>query len=182
MAEVKAMKLAKKIFIISIILLVGILLYKIVSSEPAIKPLANNIISLKFTENPLEKAKIVSSTDNLIKRIENKEISKQWEGITKCITESCPDKRYFDFLIVLFTQYKKEIPRSDLILNILAIERYWGTEEVITFSKAMTYTDEEIEKLQSRTIKKKWEEVLLCNNICQNKSDLFLDLIKNIIA
>jgi len=182
MAVIKGAKIAKRILIIAVILIVGILLYKLITAGPAIQPTANNIIKLRSATNPLDKAKIVSSTDNFIEKIGNDKLSEQWSKIINCVNEGCHDTKYFDFLIVLFTQYKDKIPQSDLLMNLLAVQRYWGTDEVVTFSKSMTFVDEEIEKSHSQSLEKKWAEIIECNNQCADKNSLFLSLIQLIIS
>ena len=182
MATIKGVRIAKRILILAVIVLVVVLVYKFLTAGPAVKPVANDIIKLRSATNPLDKAKIISSTDNLIKKMNNKEVTAQWDVITECINKGCSDNKYFDFLIILFTQYKDKIAQSDLLMNILAVQRYWRTDEVVTFSKAMSYVDEEIGKSRSSTLKNKWKEVIECNNQCAKNNDLFLQLIQLVIT
>lgn len=181
MATVKGVKIAKRLIVLTVLVIIIFFAYKFITAAPAVKPIASNIVQLKSQTNPLDKAKIVSSTDNLVRDLSNQEVQEQWDLITKCINTGCTDKRYFDFLIILTTQYQDEIANSELLLNILAVQRYWGTDDVIMFSKAMSHVDEQIEQTQSRTLKKKWEEIISCNNECPESSDLFLGLIHALV-
>ncbi len=181
MALVKGVKIVKRVLILLLIIAVIFFIFKLVIAGPAIKPIASNAIQLRFEGDQLKKAKIISSTDSLIKKTNNKDVIEQWEKITSCLNEGCEDYQYFNFLIILITDYREEIPNSNLLMNILAVQRYWGTEEVIKFSKAMSFADEEIEKMQNREIKKKWEQAVACNNDCPDKNTLFLKLIQLII-
>ena len=182
MATVKGVKVVKKVLILAVIIIAAFLLYKLLTAGPAVKPTANNIIKLRSAANPLDKAKIVSSTDNFIKKMNNKEVSEQWDKLISCINEGCSDNKYFDFLIVLFTQYKSKLPREDLLMNLLAVQRYWDSDEVVTFSKAMSYVDEEIGKTHSQSLEKKWQAIVDCNNQCPEKNSLFLEMIQLIIT
>jgi len=181
MAIIKGAKIAKRVITLLIILAVIIVGYKFLTNEPGIKPITENIIKLRITENPLDKAKIISSTDNMITKLESDEVKERWNQLTKCLNKECSDTQYFNFLIILFSQYPEKLAKTDLLLKILAIQRYWGTEEVVEFSKAMSYVDEEIQKMPSNTVKKKWQNVIDCNNLCDKKNDYFLELIQSVL-
>ncbi len=177
----KGVKTVKRILIIAVVLVLIIVVYKLLTAGPAIKPITNNIIKLRLANNPLDKAKIISSTDNLVNKINNDDVKSQWSEIIDCVNKGCSDKKYFDFLIVLFNQYGDKLARSDLLLNLLAVERYWGTDEVITFSKAMSFVDDEISRSHSKSMKDKWDELVKCNNQCEKENDLFFELIQLIV-
>ncbi len=182
MAAVKGVKTVKRVLILIVIIIIAIVVYKLITAGPAIKPVADNVIRLRSVSDPLEKAKLVSETDSLVADMEKKEVSERWQQITNCLNQGCNDKQYFDFLIVLFTKYQSEMAKSNFLLNILAVQRYWDAADVITFSKAMSYVDEEIEAMQRNDLKKTWTRIVECNNECAENNSLFLELIRQVLA
>ena len=102
--------------------------------------------------------------------------------MTQCLGTSCPDEAYMDFVLVTVTVYEKELPESPLLINLIAVAKYWGDQEhILDFSKALSMANDQIDSLKNKNAHKAWEEIVQCNNTCNEKNDLFFELISAIV-
>ena len=162
------------ILVIIVLIVVGA---KIFGSKAPIKPMILNAIELRQTTEPLKKANMISELDDLVSQADNAHVTEQWEALVECLATGCHDGLYSEFILAIALEYQDKLPHSALIINIISTNRYWGSESVIEFSRAMTLVDEDIQKLDSRKIEKKWDEIVECNGVCAEKNDLVFDLV-----
>ncbi len=166
-----------------VILLIAVLVgAKVLGSNAPVKPIINYGIELRSTDDPVRKAELVSLLDELIQQAENEDLSDQWFRMTKCIAQSCPDDAYFDLVLVTAAVYEKHLPQSDVLINLIATNKYWSDpEQVIEFSKAMTLADEQIAEMKNRRAENIWDDIVDCNAECPERNDLFFELIGVIV-
>ena len=66
------------------------------------------------------------------------------------------------------------------MINVIAAHRYWKSDEVIEFSKAVSIADDQIVSLKDKKAQKAWSEILACTD-CSNRNDLFFVLLGEIV-
>jgi hypothetical protein len=128
-------------------------------------------------DNSVEKAKDITKIDEIVTDIDNTEITDAWLSILDCLKESCVPDDYFNFIMIVINEKGHEIKYSNLLTNILITQRYWGTENIVEFSRALTAANTDIEALHNKAISSKWQEVIECNGVCPEKNDLFFQTI-----
>ena len=60
--------------------------------------------------------------------------------------------------------------------------KYWGGEDVVKFSKALTTVDKTVDELGARTITDAWKKIVECDGKCPSKAQLYFDLIEEIVG
>lgn len=141
-----------------------------------------NVIDLKQkTEDPVARAKAVTSIDRSVKSLRNEAILESWQTLLGCLQQGCVPDDYFNLIAVIIQERKEEITNSDLIFNILVVQRFWGGENIVEFSKALASANDAIEQMQSRTASQKWDELVACNGVCEGRDSLFFEMIKIVL-
>lgn len=161
-----------------ILLFAIVVLAKVLGSDAPIKPIILHGIELRNTDDAVQKAELVSLLDDLVQQAENDDLSDQWYRMTKCLSDGCPDDAYFDLVLATAAIYEEDLPQSPVLINLIATNKYWGDpEQVVEFSRAMTLADDQIRELKSRRADTVWSDIVECNAVCDERNDLFFELI-----
>jgi len=167
---------------IVVLVLAVVIIVNVMTGEPPVKSLIYKSLELRKAQNPVDKADLISSIDELVADTDNAEIKDQWDRMTKCLSTNCPDEAYLDMVLVTVASYESDIKESALLINIIATAKYWGdNEHLLEFSKALSIANEQIALLENRKAEKAWEEIVKCNGVCPEKNDLYFDLIATIV-
>lgn len=167
--------------ILAVLILIVISATFFTSSAP-LEPVILNTISLRNVEDNVQRAQLISAIDEQVSDVENAALSEQWAKVTRCLGSGCPDSAFFDTIFVATSEYPSSIPNSDLIMNVLFVNRYWGDEErIVEFSKSMTAIDSALPELDNRKAERAWSKVVECNNECEEKNDLYFEMIHSLI-
>ena len=139
-----------------------------------------NVVNLRAPLDTVAHSNLISLTDDLVSDLGNPQITNSWEELVACQPIGCEDILYFGFLYTLISNEK--VPHAKLIGDLIVTQRYWGTgEAVLIFSKSMADSDTGIKGLNSAKCSKIWEEIVVCDGTCENKNDLFFNLIKEVV-
>lgn len=139
-----------------------------------------NVVSLrKGPAEVVKKSALITKTNAIVRQIGNKRIQNDWDGLTECMPKGCTDVDYYNFIVTVITQ--KKVKHTDLIYNLILTNKYWGTNEIVDFSQSLTKVNEDVERLGSREVSKKWNEIIECDGKCQDKDDLFFLMIKTVV-
>ncbi len=167
---------------ILIIVVAVVVIMKVMRNEPPVKGIIYKSIELRKAVEPVERANLISSLDDLVAEADNQEVRDQWDKMMQCLSTSCPDEAYLDMILVTVAAFEQDIPESAVLINIIATAKYWGdAEHLLDFSKAMSMSNEQIEALQDRKAEKLWQQAVECNNACPEKNDLYFELIGTIV-
>jgi len=167
---------------IVIIVLAVVAVVNIMSGSPPARDLIYKSIDLRSASDPVDKADLISTIDDLVAQADSGEIKDQWDRMMKCLSSSCPDEAYLDMVLVTVAAFEDDIPESALLINIIATSKYWGdAERLLDFSKAMSMADEQIQLIENRKAEKLWEDIVECNNACPEKNGLYFELVKAIV-
>jgi len=167
---------------VAILLGVIFLVASLLGSNAPVKPIIIDSIELRKAQDPVQKARLISELDDLITQSKNNDLKEQWDRMTQCLGTSCPDEAYLDLVLVTVSVYEKELPESPLLINIIAVAKYWGDQDhLLDFSKALAAASDQIDLLKNKNVRKTWEQVVSCNNTCPEKNDLFFELILAIV-
>ncbi|GEM_PF-2231180 len=164
----------------TIILAIGIILaYFVLKGPQPYVPLILDVISIRSVgNNSIEKAKIIDDMDNHITKIQNKDVINKWDELTNCFEAGCSDETIFDFILSILISHPKKITNAKLMADIIVVGRFWGSGEVLKFSKALTASNEAIESISSKEIDRKWEQIVACKGICADNNNLIFDEIR----
>lgn len=167
---------------IVIVVLAVFVILKVVRSEPPVVPLIYKSIDLRHAENPVDRANLITNIDDLVVDLNSKEVKDQWDRMMQCLSTSCPDEAYLDMVLVIVANFEADIPKSDVLINVIATNKYWGNNEhLLEFSKALSMANEQVQLLDDRKAEKLWEQIVECNNSCAEKNNLYFDLIRTIV-
>lgn len=128
-------------------------------------------------DNSVEKAKDITKIDEVVTDIDDTSVSEAWYSMLDCLKGTCVPDDYFNFIMIVINEKSHEIKYSNLLTNILITQRYWGTENIVEFSKALTAANTDIEALHDKTISAAWQDVVDCNGVCPEKNDLFFQMM-----
>ncbi len=173
-------------WIIGVLFLTAVLFFVIdaIRGEPPIKELMLSTITLRSTNDTVQRAELVTDMDEMVKRLKSDGITAQWITLTGCIAANdCTQDDYFDLLLMVAIEKREDVPHADLIVNAITANRYWGnSEKIIEFSKALSDANDQVRELQLQTVANKWQEIVYCDGTCANVHDLFLDFIRLVLA
>jgi hypothetical protein len=153
-------------------------------ASPSPSQLMTDAMVLRTNNDTVEKAALISSIDERVNEMESDAIAAQWSTLADCIAGNlCTQDDYFDFLLMVAVEKRDEVPNSDIIVNIITINRYWGnSEKIIEFSKALSEADSQVEALQLKTLRNKWQEIVYCDGKCAEFHTLFFDFIRLLLS
>ncbi len=167
---------------IVVVVLAVVIIVNVMSGEPPVKQLIYKSIELRKASDPVDRAGLISTLDDLVVETDSPEIKDQWDRMTKCLSTSCPDEAYLDMVLVTVAAFEKDIPESALLINIIATAKYWGDpEHLLEFSKALSIANEQVSESENRKVEKAWEAIVKCNNACPEKNDLYFDVIAAVV-
>jgi len=128
-------------------------------------------------DNSVEKAKDITKIDEIVTDMDNTAVTDAWLSMLDCLKEQCVPDDYFNFIMIVINEKSHDIKYSNLLTNILITQRYWGSENIVEFSKALTAANADIDVLHNKAISNKWDEIVACNGVCPEKNDLFFGLL-----
>ncbi len=134
----------------------------------------------QHTDNSVEKAKDITQIDDIVTDMDNTAITDAWLSMLDCLKEQCVPDDYFNFVMIVINEKSHKIKHSDLLTNILVTQRYWGTENIVDFSKALTAANADIDALHNKAVSDKWKEIVACNGVCPEQNTLFFELIQEL--
>lgn len=165
-------------FFVSVIVLVSSLL----SSESPYAKIIVNVIELRnLKDDSIGVAKLVSTTDRLVSGTGD-ELKMYWSRLTECLSAGCDDDIFFDVIVASALEGTDDVPHAKLVMDIVVTNRFWNSEEVVEFSKALAAADEGITGLRSKLLDKQWEAIITCDGTCAEKNNLFFDLIRIVVV
>lgn len=164
------------------ILILIVILATMITTGPSVEPIILNTISLRNVEDPVTKAQLISVLDELVADTQNAPINEQWGRVTSCLGQKCPDDAFFDTIFVVASEYSPTLPNSELVMNILFVNRYWNDDEkVVEFSKSLSAIDAAVPLLNDREVERDWNKVVECNNACSEKNDLYFEMLRDTV-
>jgi hypothetical protein len=173
-------------WIIAVLFLIALVygVYQMVKEKPSPTQLMMDAITLRTTNDTVGRAEIITEMDRQVKMIKSDGISAQWASLSACIAaNSCNQDDYFDFLLMISIEKQKEVPHADIIVNAVTSNRYWGnSEKIIDFSNALSAANTQVDDLDLRTIRNKWQEIIQCDGKCPQFHELFFDFIRLLLS
>lgn len=145
-------------------------------------PLILDAVTIRAAgNNSISKAKIIDNMDNNIGRVKENEILDKWDSLTNCLNEGCSDDDLLDFIASIVIARPDKVPNAKVVADIIVAGRFWGSSEVLKFSKAVTSANEAVAAMNSKDANKKWEQIVACDGKCPEKNTLLFEEVKLII-
>lgn len=135
-----------------------------------------NAINLRGEADTMMRSRMITDTDDMVRDLGIRQVQGEWELLTQCMPQGCEDSQYFNFITVV-TQ-NVDIPNKDLIQNLVVTYKYWDSEELVRFSKAMTLVERLVEEAYSRSLDEKWQQIVACDGKCAEENDLYFEIIE----
>ena len=164
-------------------LVVGIVLAaSLIASDAPVKPIIYKSIELRNASDAVKKAKLITDLDDLVAQTKDEAVMEQWSRMTECLGTACPDEAYLDLVLITVAQFEEEIPESPLLINTIAVSKYWNDgEHLLEFSKALSFATDQVEQTKNKSVRKLWDQIVACNGACPAKNDLFFEFIKAVV-
>ncbi len=173
-------------WIIGLLVLAALVLFvkQVFFASPSPGELILNTIALRNTNDTVQRAGLIADMDGMVQALENDGIAAQWGTLSNCVaTDACTQDDYFDFIMMVAVEQKDDVPNAGLIANVITVNRYWGNaERIIEFSKALSQANDQVEELQLKTVRNKWQEAVYCDGKCPGYHAIFFDFIKLLLA
>ncbi len=167
---------------IAIVVIAVVIIANILGGTAPVKPLIYKSIELRSAKSPVEKADLITTLNDLVSSSKSDDVRKQWDRVVDCLASGCPDDAFLDIVLVTVAAFESDIPEGAVLINIIATSKYWNdSEHLLEFSKALSMTDEQIQKLGNRKAVKLWEQIVECNGNCSEKNDFYFELIKTVV-
>ncbi|MBI4140613.1 hypothetical protein HY485_02130 [Candidatus Woesearchaeota archaeon] len=131
--------------------------------------------------NSLAKAKIIDDMDKNMERVKDGVIGDEWDKLTSCIDAGCTDDSLLDFILSIVIAKPEKVPHARLVADAVVAGRFWGSDDVLKFSKAVTAANDAIAVLKAKSVDKKWDEIVACDGKCAEKNALIFDEVKLIV-
>jgi len=153
------------------------LAYNIFSSKDVAQPLTTNVVELRNSVgDPVRKAKLVSNIDDLAS-YSTEAVQDHWAYMTECLPAGCADDEYLNMVLIISQEQEEEMPQAEVITNVVVAHRFWGGEDVVEFSRALSKASDSIDLIKSKQVRSKWNEIVECNGECSGMNDLFFEMI-----
>jgi len=173
-------------WIIAVVFLIalGVGLWQVFREKASPTQMMFDAMKLRETNATVSRAELVTELDKSVSLLESSGVSAQWASLSACIAaNSCDQDDYFDFLLMVAVERQKEVPHASLIVNAITANRYWGnSEKIIEFSNALSEANRQVEELNIRVIRNKWQEIIQCDGKCSQFHELFFELIRLLLA
>ncbi len=155
--------------------------FSAISSEPPYTNIILDAVALRNVKNDsVAMARYVSELDVLVGKAKQ-EVKTHWTRIAECLP-SCEDDLYFDMIVAAAIEGTSAVPNAKLIADLVAANRFWGSEDVVEFSKALSAADAALNQMRSKLLDKQWQAIVACDGKCGEKNDLFFDLIRVVVS
>ena len=162
---------------LGILLIAIILAYTIFSATEVAQPLIVNVAELRNSAgDPVKNAKLVAHIGDLAAD-STELVQDQWSYMTECLPTGCVDDEYFNMILIISQEYKDELQYADLISNSIIAHRFWGSEDVVEFSRALSEANDGYSLIKSKQVRNKWNEIVECKGECAHMNDLFFEII-----
>jgi hypothetical protein len=173
-------------WVIAIAFIVGLVffLFDAFGEKPSAQQLMLQTITLYSTNDTVQRAGLITEMDRTVHALGNGGIIAQWNILADCIAGSaCTQDDYFDFLLMIANELPGEVPHSDLVVNTITANRYWGdSSRIIEFSKSLSEANNQVEALQLKTVRNKWQEIIYCDGRCREFHPLFFEFIRLLLS
>jgi len=144
------------------------------------KELILDLIELYKNQKDLVKAAtLITEIDELVAKSRISALEERWETLTLCLANfDCEADRFFDMIATVSLEGTKYgFENGNLIVQLLTADRYWGTDNVVEFSKAVKYVNDGVQE-KSDKIKQAWQEIVSCDGKCKERTILNLEMIE----
>lgn len=131
--------------------------------------------------NSLAKARIIDDLDNNMERVKDNAIVDEWDKLTSCLDAGCADDSLLDFILSVVITRPEKVPNARLVADVVVAGRFWGSGDVLKFSKAVTAANEAVAAFNAKSVDKKWDEIVACDGKCAEKNSLIFDEVKLIV-
>ncbi|GEM_PF-6218211 len=128
-------------------------------------------------KNIIDSATLVTDIDSVIKRSQNSALSQSWETLTLCLSSTCSDVSFLEFIRVLSSEGGKN---GQLILDFITADKYWNTENTIRFSEAVTNVNTEVELLNKTNLVSAWKNIVDCAGTCVSKTSIMFGFLEEL--
>jgi hypothetical protein len=173
-------------WIIAVVFLIALIIsaWQMFKEKPSPAQLMIDAMTLRTTNDTVGRAEIITEMDRQVKMIKSNGITAQWASLSACIAaNSCNQDDYFDFLLMIAVEKPKEAPHSEIIVNAITANRYWGnSEKILEFSKALSDANAQVDDLGLKTVRNKWQEIIQCDGKCPRYHDLFFEFVRLLIS
>lgn len=173
--------LISSIGILILICAVVIMAWLLRQPEPYVPLILDAVAIRQVGNNSLEKARVIDDMDKNIAQVKDDSVLAKWDVLTNCLNEGCPDDDLFDFILSVVIAKPEKVLHSKLIADVIVAGRFWGSGEVLQFSKSVTSANDAIAVLKVKEIDKKWDQIVVCDGQCSEKYDLIFEEVKLII-
>ncbi len=170
--------------IVGIVILVGAVVFVawlLRAPEPYPKLILDAVALRSVGNNSLEKARIVDDMDENMERVGDNTVIDEWDKLTSCLDAGCSDDSLLDFILSVVITKPEKVPHARLIADVVVAGRFWGSGDVLKFSKAVTAANDGVAVLNSKSVDKKWDMVVACDGRCAEKNSLIFDEVKLIV-
>jgi len=144
------------------------------------KELVLDLIKLYESQKDLVKAAtLITDIDELVAKSGISALEERWETLTLCLANfDCEANKFFDMIATVSLEGTKQgFENGNLIVQLLTADKYWGTDNVVEFSKAVKYVNDGVQE-KSDKIKQAWQEIVSCDGKCKERTTLNLEMIE----
>jgi len=144
------------------------------------KGLVLKLIELyKSQRDKVRAATLITDIEKLVAKSRIDAFSERWETLTLCLADfDCKADKFFDMIATVSLEGAKHgFENGKLIVELLTADKYWGTDNVVEFSKAVKYVNDAVQE-KSDKIKQAWQEIVVCDGKCKERTMLNLEMIE----
>ncbi len=152
---------------------------------PVVQQTKSGILSLVLDlhqayqkKNTIDQASLVTQVDTIVKNVQSSALRQAWETLALCLAGQCAETNFLEFVRVLASE--KTQANGQLILDFLAADTYWNTENTIRFSEAVTNVNAAVQGTNSPGLVSAWKKTVDCAGNCSAKTSIMFSFLEEL--
>lgn len=147
------------------------------SAQAALIPmLLRQILDLRVAaakNDTVKTSLLVTKIQDLVAAQKSSVLGERWDAVALCLAKMCSDAEFLRFVTAVATEAEgKGSASGALILNLLAVNQYWQTDNTVRFSEAVTSVDRSVSQLNQTQLSSSWSVIVGCAGKCHERESL----------
>ncbi len=147
------------------------------SAQAALIPiLLRQVLDLRIAaakNDTVKTSLLVTKIQDLVAAQKSSVLGERWDAVALCLARECANAEFLRFVTAVATEADRLGSASgSLILNLLAVNQYWQTDNTVRFSEAVTSVDRSVSQSNQTQLSSSWNAIVDCAGKCPNKESL----------
>ncbi len=125
-------------------------------------------------------AQKVTQLETLVRSSGNEALNSAWGALALCVARRCDDAGFLAFIRVLAHEdARSQKAPGAFIVNLLQAREYWGSDNTVKFSEAVTAVDAEVQR-RGGALLNQWKSIVACAGKCSDADARYFGLLESL--